>query len=190
LARYWFRLRKLVLHNVLHADDTPHSISLGVAIATVVAFLPLLGLQTVISIGLAALCRANKAVCVPIVWITNPITFVPIYGACYALGRLVLPVSAASAEAEVLQKLEQAPQHRDFFSLATWKHIFDQLATLGMELWVGCLIVGVIVGAISYFLSRWAVIHFRERRRQHILKRNLLRAHRRATAVARREGVA
>jgi len=183
----WFRIRRLILHNVLHADDTPHAIALGVALAMVVAFLPLIGLQTVIAIGLAALCRANKAVCVPIVWITNPFTAVPIYGACYALGRWIMPLEVVSSETDALAKLGESPQHVDLFDLAMWKGLFDRLCGMGMELWLGSLIVGVILATASYFVSRWAVVRYRERRRQRVLRRNLFRAGRRAAAVAHHE---
>lgn len=191
LARYVLRLRRLLIHHVLHADDTPHRISLGVALATLVAFLPLVGFQTIIAVGLAALCRANKAVCVPIVWITNPFTLWPIYGGCLALGRVVLASPPSPEEAAVLAQLEQGTTAR-FYELAYWKALldwptlFDRLVGLGEELWVGCIIVGVVLGIVSYFLSRWAIVRYRERRRRRILKRNLMRSQLQANKFTRR----
>ena len=90
LARYWLRARRIFVHTFLHADDTPRQIALGAAVATFIAFLPIVGIQTVVAIALAALLRVNKAICVPIVWITNPATLVPIYTGCYWVGRFVL----------------------------------------------------------------------------------------------------
>ena len=66
MSRFWFKARKFLAQKVLHADDTPHEIALGAGIAMWVAFLPLIGLQTVIAVSLAALFRANKAICFPI----------------------------------------------------------------------------------------------------------------------------
>ncbi len=55
MARYWLRMRRFVMHNVLHADDTPHSIALGTAIAVFIAILPLVGIQMFLSVAVAAL---------------------------------------------------------------------------------------------------------------------------------------
>lgn len=184
MGRYWLRVRKLLLHNVLHADDSPHDIALGVAIAMVVAFLPLVGFQTAIAVGLAALCGANKAVAIPIVWITNPLTILPVYGGCFALGRLVLQSAQHGTISDHMAQLIEGSKKFQFLELATWKELFDALAGLGMELWVGCLIVGLAFGTLSYFLSRDAVIRYRERRRRRILRRNLLRPNNRGGAAA------
>ena len=106
MPRVWLRTRRFLAQKVLHTDDTPHAIALGAALAVFVAFLPLIGLQTVIAIGLAALFRANKAVCVPIVWITNPFSAVPIYTACLILGRAIWPVPAVQQGTSPVSRLE------------------------------------------------------------------------------------
>ena len=186
MARYFYRLRRFLLHNVLHADDTPHAIALGVAIAMLVAFLPLVGFQTVIAIGLAALLHANKAVCIPVVWITNPFTLGPIYGGCWALGRFILSSHTAADQAEVLNKLQQEHETVRVFELQFWKNLFSDLAGMGEEVWLGCAIVGVTAAVISYFLSRQGVSSYRERRRQRILRRDLFRSKQQAGKVTRR----
>jgi len=187
VGRYVRRFRKILLHHVLHADDSPHAIALGVGVATLVAFLPLVGFQTAIALGVAALLRANKAVCIPIVWITNPFTIVPIYGACLALGRWLLAAPASSDEVEVLARLAPEPEAvHSLLAWGFWKNLFVHLAGLGVELWVGCAIVGVVLGLLSYGLARWGVVSYRERRRQRMLRRNLIRAAVSANLLARR----
>lgn len=184
MARHVLRLRRFVAQKVLHTDDTPHAIALGAGIATFITFLPLVGLQTVIAVSLAALFRANKAVCIPIVWITNVFTMVPIYGACLALGRFVLASPSATDEAAVLAALRQQ-QQTGFFDLAFWTGLWHRLAGAGLELWVGCTIVGVVLGVTAYFFALRGVVTYRERRRQKILRRNLLRSIRKSGKVAR-----
>ena len=83
----------------------------------VIAFLPLVGFQTAIAIGLAALFRANKAVCVPIVWITNPLTLVPIYGGCLALGGWILASPIQEPDAEAMAKMEPHEQKLHIFAV-------------------------------------------------------------------------
>jgi len=185
LATVWFRFRKFLLHKILHADDTPHAIALGVGIAVLVGFFPLIGIQTIIAIALAALFRANKAVCIPVVWITNPATIVPIFYGCLAVGRFIMPASAGSGEADA-GRLVELTQGASIFEHAFWVDLFRLLAGLGEELWIGCLVVGVVFGSVSYFLARWGVTSYRERRRRRILQRNLLRSKPRPGVVVRR----
>ncbi len=175
MRRQWLKLRRIVVHNILHADDTPHAIALGVSIATFIAILPLIGLQTILSVALAALFRANKAVCFPIVWISNPLTAVPIYYPCILIGRLIVPSDQASAE-DALSKLTMADSAAGILEAQFWKELSLTLVGLGVEIWVGSFIVAAILAILAYPLSRWAVNGYRERHRQRILRRQLFRA--------------
>ena len=77
----WEKARNILVHRVLGVDDSPHRIALGVAVAFFVAWTPTLGFQMVLAIALATVLRANKAVTVPIVWLTNPVTAADAVGA-------------------------------------------------------------------------------------------------------------
>lgn len=158
----------------MHADDTPHDIALGAGIATFVAILPLVGLQTFVAVGLAALARANKAICIPIVWITNPLTMVPIYYGCYALGRLILPGSW-SGDDEGLHRLIELAKAADLLDKSFWKELFLVLIGAGLELWVGSIVAATFLGSVGYSIVRAGVIGYRERRRQRLLRRMLFR---------------
>ena len=172
MTSYSRKWRKFLIHNVLHADDTPHRIALGVGLATLVAFLPLIGVQTVLAVALAAMFRANKVVCIPVVWITNPVTLWPIYGACFALGRFLLPASFGGAEqAETLRQLSERGGISEIFTLAFWGNLFTWAASLGAEMWVGCAVVGIVGGIVAYFVSRWAVVAYREKHKHLIARR-------------------
>ncbi len=175
VARFRYKLRKFLLNKILHADDTPHAIALGVGLSVLIAFLPLVGLQTAIAVGLAALLRANKAVCFPIVWITNPATMWFIYGGCWKLGHWIVSSAPPHGVPAPLAQLEQSPT-TPFYDVAFWEEKFKILMDLGKELWIGCLIVGAVLGIISYVITHRGVIGYRERRRQRILRRNMFRA--------------
>ncbi|HRX86367.1 MAG TPA: DUF2062 domain-containing protein [Phycisphaerae bacterium] len=186
MSGIWRSARKFIYQRLLHADDSPHRIALGVAIGLFIGFSPTMGLQMVIAIALAALLRANKAACVPMVWVTNPFTFVPIYGFCWWLGSLMLGGTAAS-RADALERLQQGGQglFAGFFSYDYWAHMVRLMAELGVELWVGCLAVGLVVAVIGYFATRWTVTAYRVRRHEHIL-RTQQRRERRREARARK----
>ncbi len=173
-GRYWIRARRFLALKVLHTDDPPHAIALGVAVGVFVAFLPLVGFQTVIAIAVAALLRANKIVCVPIVWITNPVTMGPIYFGCIKLGQLVSPWRTSSTED--VKRLIELANEGSLLDTAFWGKLVSVLGGVGVELWVGCIIVGLAFAIPAYFASRSSVTNYRERRRQKLLKRSLFRA--------------
>lgn len=155
-----------------------------------VAFLPLVGFQTVISISLAALARANKAVCVPIVWITNPLTMVPIYAGCLALGRVILASPISEADADAIAIIQQSERSLRLFEWQFWSDLFQFLAGLGLELWLGCAIVGLFFATVSYIATVHGVNFYRERRRLRTLRRNMYRARRKQKRPASRKTAA
>jgi hypothetical protein len=181
------RTRRFIAQKVLHAGDTPHTIALGAAIAMFIAFLPLIGLQTIVAVAIAALFRANKAVCIPIVWITNPFTAVPVYSVCLYIGRLLLASPQDDTDVEVLNQLGEQ-EANGLFDAEFWMNLLKQLATLGTELWLGCAIVGVVAAILSYFAARWAVIAYREKRRLRELRRTLFRAQLQDDRASQRSG--
>jgi len=184
VTRIFHRTRRFLVHKVLHTADTPHAIALGTGIATFVAFLPLIGIQTIIAVALAALFRANKAICIPVVWISNPVTLVPIYGACFRFGRFLMTGGEPRGAAQVLSKLEK---HGGLSLLepAFWSNLISRVAGYGVELWVGCVIIGFVSAILSYGLARWGVAAYRERRRRRLLQKSLLDPQFQADRVAR-----
>lgn len=175
MAGLWQSARKFLYRRVLHADDTPHRIALGIALATFVALTPTVGLQTILAVGVAALFRANKAVCIPIVWITNPVTMGPIYGACWWLGS-VLMGSTGGDFATIENRLRAAGASESgwvsqIFSYEFWAGLFGLMLEFGTELWVGCLFVGAVSGVLLYFLSYRGIVVYRSRRTSRMQQR-------------------
>ncbi|MHC4063371.1 MAG: DUF2062 domain-containing protein [Planctomycetota bacterium] len=167
MSGIWKKARRFVFHSVLHADDSPHRIALGVAIATLVAFSPALGLQTVIALAIAAALRANKAVCIPLVWITNPFTAVPVYWFCWRLGAGLLDGNTDTNPQTVLERMSSVATVHSFSQLLEWSFwstLVNMFIELGAELWLGCCIVGAVCGGLSYGLTRWGVSVYRQRR--------------------------
>lgn len=191
----WKKTRSFVFKHVLHADDTPHRIALGAAVAMLVAFTPTLGFQTLIAIALAAILRANKAVCVPVVWITNPVTALPVYLGCWELGRALTSSPANVGGEQVERALTQLSEQVDegilsrLFDAGFWSRLVRMSFELGVELWMGCLLVGLVVGIITYFVTRWGVTEYRQRRRVRIIQRNIRRARMRKARHVSRSGV-
>jgi uncharacterized protein (DUF2062 family) len=166
----WRRLQQIVIHNILHLDDTPHRIAWGVFIGSVVAFTPTPGLQIMIYLPLAVLLRANKVSGIPVLFISNPLTAVPITYAAWWVGAAILDpereVNQATIKAwlgktgEILRDDGLAALLRSDF----WLEVIRLLRTTGAELWVGGLLCGVIVGVPAYFATRWGINAFRHLR--------------------------
>jgi uncharacterized protein len=167
------KIKDFFIHRILHADDTPHRIALGLAIGTFVATTPALGLHTVMAIGLAALLRANKAAAVSFVWINNPFTFVPVYGSALWLGSLLVP-GDPTVQSTIWQELTAPSTHgsgflHNAFSYDFWAGVLQLMVRLGLQLWVGSLILGLAAAATLYFLTRWAIQAYRARHHSRIM---------------------
>ena len=187
MAGIWRKARRFFLHHVLHADDTPHRIAVGAAVGIFVGLTPTVGFQMVIAVAIAAALRANKIVCIPMVWITNPVTLGPIYLACFKLGNALVGSSSPSrghdavAHIQTLDAGTRAAGLSRWLEIDFWKELLLTATRVGVELWVGCLFVASVAALITYFASRWGVAAYRERRQTRLAERNRRRAARRFT---------
>ncbi len=171
-ARIWRRLKDLVVHRILGVDDTPQRIAFGVFLGFLVAMTPTIGFQIVLYVTIASLLRANKVVGIPILFISNPLSAVPLYWFAWWLGSVILHGDAPSEtpnEAVLRDHLEESGANEPdwwvaIFTPDFWENLGDQLWRLGAELWVGCLALGLLSGIPAYFLTLWAVRAFRHRR--------------------------
>jgi len=159
--RYLVRsLKDFFVYRVLHVDDTPHRIALGVAIGIFVTWTPTIGLQMVLTVALATLLRANKAVGVPFVWISNPFTFLLIYLPAYVVGGFLLGGRyTLSAFSEALRNARacQAPWW-------TWAHVkgfFEAFWPIYPAVWLGSVLIGGVLAVVAYVLVYRAVVVFR-----------------------------
>ena len=151
------KAERFFVYRVLSLDDTPHRIALGVAIGIFVTWTPTIGLQMVLTVAISALLGANKFVGLPFVWLSNPLTIIPIYGPNYLLGCWLTGVRFKG-----LDDLSRAITFNggwvdriDAWFAATY-HIF-------WELWAGSLIVGLMLGILTYFAVFRAVVLFRRK---------------------------
>ncbi len=150
--------RTFTYRRVLHADDPPHKLALGGAIGMFVALTPTVGFQMAENVFLAWLLRANKAIGVPIVWITNPATMVPIYYFCYVIGRTILGVKAVHHH--WWQQFSHPPA-------GWWDGVafyWTRLMEIAVPLWVGCVAVGLVLACLTYYLLYYSICVYRMRR--------------------------
>ena len=80
---------KKFVQPIFTINDTPHSIALGVALGVFVALTPTMGAQMLIILVVGTLIKANRIIGVLLVWISNPVTIIPMYYGYYWLGGQV-----------------------------------------------------------------------------------------------------
>lgn len=153
------RVRDLVIHTIFHADDRPHRLALGLAIGMFVAFTPTVGLQTLICVALAWSLSANRVVGLPLIWISNPATFIPIYYPCYRLGCQLTGYPIADREWFAASIPAAGERWSEQFGL-----IGSRFLDVAVPLWSGCLVVAGALGTITYFLMLSLIRGYRARR--------------------------
>ncbi len=133
LKRYRWFYRRLV-----RLRGKPVAIARGFAVGVFAGCFPFFGFQTFIGIILAALLRGSKVTAVIGTWISNPITYIPLYVLNFKVGKLLLGVKSVSS---------QDVDFKSFSSLMESGSIFI------ITFLVGCFVVGAIASISSYFLS-------------------------------------
>ena len=154
----WCRFKDYILENILGVHDTPHRIALGVGIGMFVAFTPTISFQMVLSAALATLCGANKVVGLPIVWLTNPVTAVPIYYGEFVLGKWLLGRAYPS---ELFNGLLLRFLAAEACWATRWAAVSELFSVFAWPLLLGSLVVSTALGVLSYAGTIYAVAKYR-----------------------------
>lgn len=153
LWRFWYR--------VIILKSSPTRIAGGLALGVFVGLTPTIGFQMLIAALLAPLFRCNPLSAMAGVYITNPVTFIPIYAFNYEVGCAILGFETGIS----WQRLREMP-----IGEATRELMSGSLRLL-LALWVGSLVVAIPSAAVSFFGMR-TLVHYLERwRRRRRFKR-------------------
>lgn len=155
---------------ILRIHDTPHSISLGVAIGFFIGWGPLYGAHTLLTIVLAAITRCNKAAALLSCWINNPVTLLPISYLQYVLGSLIMTGDTGQGW-QAIKRLASAFEEISLMNFRESMGILGQkVGEVGwgvMWPWlVGSIVSSTLLAAISYPVARRAVIRHRHKAEQ------------------------
>ena len=150
---------RFLKYRILHIDDSPHRIALGLATGLFVAWTPVIGLHLFIVLGLVFLLRANKFVALTFVWVANIFTFFFILYPSYLVGWAILNQFHAKTP---LPPEQAATMFKELFSLGNiftafykssfWIKLWELFTNIGAELWIGCFVMGGAIATGSYFL--------------------------------------
>ncbi|MFW5730184.1 MAG: DUF2062 domain-containing protein [Desulfonatronovibrionaceae bacterium] len=128
--RYW-QIR------FLRIRESPHSVSMGLAIGVFTGCLPIIPFQTAAALALAFLFRCSKITAALGTWITNPLYAPFVYYGLYQVGRMIIPAGRRQFDADELTLCNLLDLGWDFFWL----------------MFSGGLMVGTILAVLVYTAS-------------------------------------
>ena len=134
------------LSALLRLDDPPWRIALALAVGVFISCTPFYGLQTLLSLAVAAGCRLNQAATVTGAWLNLP-WFVPVvYGAALWVGGLLVPGEPGRDAAEVAGLLAASWR-------VSWREAVALLHGVSLALLVGTTLVGAVAGAVTWVIA-------------------------------------
>ena len=151
------------LRDIVKQKAPPHKIALGLALGIFVGFLPIMGIQMVVVSLIAIPLRANLKGALVGVWMSNPLTFIPLYYGNYLFGRLFVSTQAVGWK-EFAGTITQASD----WSWTTIRSSLANLVNMGTDillpLWVGSVILAVLFSIPVYIFTYRFVVTYRARR--------------------------
>ncbi len=168
------RFRQWFIYRVLHVDDTPHRIALGVAVGIFITWTPTIGLQMLLCVLLSALVGANKFVGLPFVWLSNPLTVIPIYWPNFLLGNWILQGQANPESFTNAAKLAMTFQAEGNLAMRligriqSWWSATNEIL---LPLWLGSLLIATLLGLCTYLIISRVVTAYRFR---HTARRRII----------------
>lgn len=120
------------------------SVARGVAVGLFVAVLPI-PLQMLLAAILAILTYSNLPIAVAFTWVSNPITFLPITYAIYAVGKLITGTNGTAITVESF--------HWQFESLSTlWSAFVTWISQFSKAFFVGLPIIAISAAVLGYLV--------------------------------------
>jgi uncharacterized protein len=162
-------ISEFIEFRVLHIDDSPERIAGGVFAGILIAYTPFLGLHLLIGLLVSMIFRINKFVTLSFVWVSNVFTLIPIYYPSYIVGRGILNLfknEPAMSQRDILRYLNALIRQIDFNSIIDiefWQSFWYLFTRIGLELFIGGLIIGTFAAAVSYKITVRSIARHRRR---------------------------
>ena len=163
-----------IIRLVLSSHHSPKEIAGGAALGTFIGFAPLMGFQMVIAAVLSTFFRLSRVAAMGMVYVSNPITAVPIYVSCYYLGVWLLsPFGFRVLSRARIEEIFAWPEDVGRWD-SIWLKVGD-IFNLGWEglapLWLGCVVCGSVSAVIAYYVALRFVTGHRLLKAQRMAKR-------------------
>ncbi len=123
-------------------DESPKVIAKSFGIGVFIGFTPLIGLHTILALIVAQIFHLNRVSAITGVFVTNPISFIPIYTFCMWFGAVIMGVDVTGLLSQI-----------DWMNI-TLNNMAVELELLLLPFILGTLIVGVLAGGLGYLLVK------------------------------------
>ena len=162
----WYDLKSQFLNiwkKLIHLNADPHDIAFGLALGIFVGFLPIMGIQMAVA-GLVCLPfrHANKPAAIAGVWITNPLTVIPIYAFIYWVGTFFYPADHLVTPSTIMAKMRAVLELEGF--VAQTKGFLALGADIFLPMCIGGAVVGLIAMIPTYFITKKSIAVYRRRK--------------------------
>ena len=135
---------RCLVRRVAKLKGSSSTLARGFAVGIFAGLLPLFGFQVFIAVALALLVRGNKILAATSTWVSNPLTYVPIYIFNFQVGRWLLG--------------EYSPLDLDIsVQLKSSQDIMALGSNLIKTLLIGSFTVSAVGSICSYFLFLWFI---------------------------------
>jgi len=168
----WKRSIQYVGHRVKRIPDTSHKIALGAAIGVFVCFSPILGVHMAMALVLVYFLRANLVASFITTMFGNPVTYPFIATASLGLGRTVLGMNAKDDDYQSLHTAFWKASTDAWQLIQSWfgvaerpEGLADFVSNIFLPYLIGGTIIGLVAGAITYFLLKPVIAAYQIRRR-------------------------
>ncbi len=188
------RIRGWFTH-LLHLDDSAHRLALGAAVGMFIGLTPTLGLHIILILFFLMFIPGNKAVALPVAFITNPATAVPIFYFNYRVGALILGSDGSvDVRGQWAALVHHVPEMTQLFyapgsffpDLWTWMGEFWRATqAIIWPLWVGSLVVATVAAVAAYVGMYYLVIFYRQRVKERLARLHHLKELRKERHAAR-----
>lgn len=142
----WKRRLRYFYWRLMRQKGSAEFLARGLAAGVFAGLFPLFGIQTMFGIGLAIPLRGSKLMAAVGTWVSNPITYGPIYFLNFEVGQWLL----GSDEVFDINSFESA---------STLLEVGSDFLTI---LFVGCFLMGALSAVASYFIGVWVIRRWRE----------------------------
>ena len=145
------------LRKLLQLDDTPESIALGAAVGMFIAWTPTVGIQMVMVFLLALVIPMNRLAAVIFIYISNPLTMIPLYYLSYLLGLQILGDQGMSYDEFLVffNEIQEVASRETFWT--AMKVFLEQLGYPVLKaLTLGGTLIGILTAIPTYPLTlKW-----------------------------------
>jgi uncharacterized protein (DUF2062 family) len=147
----WQRRLRYYYWRFLRLQGSPEQLARGLASGVFSGCYPLFGFQIIIGVTVATFIRGNRIMAAAATWISNPLTYVPIFAFNFQVGHWLL----GGGPINVFDDLD---------TLKGWREMGTDVS---LRLMLGSTVVGVVAAVASYYIGLPIIRRMRQKRQPH-----------------------